>query len=101
MFNPIEASSQALEFPVRRGNWQDFKTQNPIPTKDEWIEKDFLIMIEPEDCEAYKIPEGILLIGRADQFGSQGFVDIDPGKSLPPRSRSAPGTLKQMAGESV
>ena len=68
---------------------------------DEWIEQDFMIMIEPEDCEAYKMPEGVLLIGRADQFASQGFVDIDPGKTLPPRSRSAPGSLKQMAGESI
>lgn len=60
-----------------------------------------LIVIEPEDCEAYQIPEGVLLIGRSDPLTSMGFVDILPGKALPPVSRTLPGFFKQFAGKSL
>jgi len=60
-----------------------------------------LIIIEPEDCEAWQMPEGLLLIGRLDPFAAQGFVDLLPQKFLPPRSRPVPGIFKQMAGTSV
>lgn len=65
---------------------------------DEAIPQDDLVILEPEDCEYYQIPEGKLLIGRSDQFVSQGFVIIDEGKTIPKKAMAAPGTFKQIAG---
>ena len=68
---------------------------------DRSIPQDDMVMIEAEDCDAWQMPEGLLLIGRLDPFAAQGFVDLLPNKSLPPRSRPAPGIVRQMAGKSV
>lgn len=68
---------------------------------DEPIPQDSMIIIETEDCDAWQMQEGLLLIGRSDQFVSQGFVDINPKATLPKKSRPVEGVFKQMAGSSV
>ncbi len=57
-----------------------------------------LIMIEPEDCERYQLPDGnILHIGRYDHIESMGFLEVFPGKELK-WSAAASGFLKQSEG---
>lgn len=68
---------------------------------DDAIPQDDLVVIEVEDCDAWQMPEGTLLIGRLDPFVAQGFMDILPGKILPEQSMPVPGAFKQMAGSSV
>ena len=68
---------------------------------DKSIEQDDLIMIEPEDCQAYQMPEGLLLIGRSDPFVSQGFFDISPEMTVPKRSRPVDGLFKQITGKAI
>jgi quercetin dioxygenase-like cupin family protein len=65
------------------------------------MEPEDMVVIEPEDCEAYSMPEGTLLIGRSDAFASMGFVDLNPGASLPRRSFPASGLFRQISGSSV
>ena len=60
---------------------------------------DELFIIETEDCDVYKMSEGILLyIGRVDQFMSMGFIEVNVGLETDRRSRPAPGLLKQVEG---
>ena len=60
-----------------------------------------IIDIELEDCDVYKTQEGILYIGRSDQFMSIGFIEIEPSKETTKRSRPVPGFLKQIEGSST
>lgn len=65
------------------------------------MDPEFLIVIEPEDCEMYQLPEGFLLIGRNDPFVSMGFIDINSHAQTQKKSRPTQGILKQMAGTSI
>ncbi|GEM_PF-2971032 len=63
-------------------------------------EFDDLFTIELEDCDAYKLPEGILYIARSDQFMSMGFIEIETGQESTKKSRPVAGYFKQFEGSS-
>lgn len=67
---------------------------------DKAIPQDDMVVIEPEDCEVYKLEGGFMLIGRIDPFVSQGFLDLEAGKQFLGGSFRAKGMLKQVTGES-
>ena len=67
---------------------------------DEAIPQDDMLILEPEDCDTYEMPEGKLLIGRCDQFVSQGFLDLNPGAKLE-QSMPVEGMFKQISGSSL
>ncbi|MBI4895519.1 MAG: hypothetical protein HY831_03425 [Candidatus Aenigmarchaeota archaeon] len=70
----------------------------PTAMDDEF---DDLFTIELEDCDAYKLPEGVLYIARSDQFMSMGFIEIEPGKESSKKSRTVTGYFKQTEGQSA
>ena len=57
---------------------------------------DNLIVIEPEDCDSYQLPEGVLMVGRSDQFLSIGFMEVEPGRSLGKQVSPVPGIFSQV-----
>lgn len=62
---------------------------------------DDLFAIELEDCDVYKLSEGLLYIGRSDQFMSMGFIEIESGKESEKKSRPVAGYFKQTEGSSI
>ena len=69
----------------------------PTAMDDEF---DDLFLIELEDCDAYKLPEGILYIARSDTFMSMGFIEIDAKKESAKKSSPMAGYFKQSEGSS-
>jgi len=65
------------------------------------LETDELILIEPEDCDAYAISQGILMVGRSDKFSTNGFIEINPLTTLPKEARPVPAMFRQVEGSSL